>query len=71
MPLGAHDVDEEVDERGLPLEERLTVQRAAEVPVAGVQDPHAPTLERGCDSLGDANHRKGSRSGPGPAVIRW
>ena len=59
--LGAHHVDQEVDERGLALEERLAVQRAAEMPVAGVEDPHAPKLERGCDTLGDALGPLGSR----------
>ena len=45
--LIAHHVDEEVDERGLRLELRLAVQRAAEMPVAGVEDPHAPHVRDG------------------------
>ena len=39
--LVTHHVDEEVDEPGLRLEQGLTVQRTAQVPVGGVEQPHA------------------------------
>ncbi len=53
--LVAHHLDQELDERGLGVELGLPVEGPAEMPVAGVEEPHAPTLETGCDSHGDAN----------------
>ncbi len=47
-----HGVDEEVGEGRLVLEQVGSEQRAAEVPVAGVEDPHAVTVAAAGDIAG-------------------
>ena len=47
-PLGAHDVDEVVEVGGLGVEQPHLVERAPQVPVGGVDQPHGdPRYERG------------------------
>ncbi len=42
--FGAHEVDEEVDEPHLGVEQPHLVERAPQVPVGGVDDPHVARL---------------------------
>ncbi len=54
--LGAGQLDEVVEVRGLVLQQVDPVQRAPEVPVGGVQDAHARTVPAG-------SHTPGTRGG--------
>jgi len=49
----AYDVDQPVDEQRLLVEQAVITKGTAQVPVAGMQNSHASTVRRGCDSLRD------------------
>ena len=57
--LGPHHLDEVVDHRGLGVQHADPMERATEVPVGGVEDPHGP------------DSRKVPRSSVGAAPGLW
>ncbi len=81
--LGHHDLDQVVDEGSLMGEHALPVEGPPQVPVGGVEDPHAPNLGSSTDTpaLPRRAHPPGPPRGPssgaaevrrsGPRVARW
>jgi len=49
--LGAHHIDEPIDEECLLIEQTVVAEGPAQVPIAGVQNSHASKVRPGCDSL--------------------
>src|SRR5665648_558693 len=69
--LGAHQLDQVVEEAGLVLQQIHPVQRATEVPVAGVQDPHGRDATRrpGDDPSGGADGHDSSAPSGGSMTV--
>ena len=51
--LLAGDLHDAVHGCSLLVEQRSPMEQPAEMPVGGVQEPHADTVGTGCDSFGD------------------
>jgi len=60
-PFALHDLKQVVDVAGLVAQHPLTVERPAEVPVGGVEEPHATTVGASTDNRVDPRRRRPAR----------